>query len=42
MEILKWDIDELKSFDERTRKFMIMLGGLHPKSDIDRVCLAGK
>ena len=37
--ILKWNTDELKSLDRRTRKFMTMHGTLHPKSDIDRVHL---
>ena len=35
-EILKWNIDELKSLDRRTRKCMTMHGALHPKNDIDR------
>ena len=38
--ILKWNTDELKSLDRRTRKFMTMHGALHPKSDIDRVYLS--
>ena len=37
--ILKWNTDELKSLDRRTRKFMTMHGALHPKSDVDGVCL---
>ena len=40
--ILKWNTDELKSLDGRTRKFMTMHGALHPKSDIDRVYLRRK
>ena len=36
-EILKWDTDELKSLDRRTRKFVTMHRALHPKSDVDRV-----
>ena len=39
-EILKWNTDELKSLGRRTRKFMIMHGALHPKSDVDRVYLS--
>ena len=31
--ILKWNTDELKSLDRRTRKFMTIHGVLHPKSD---------
>ena len=38
--ILKWNTDELKSLDIRTRKFMTMHGALHPKSDVDRVYLS--
>ena len=38
--ILKWNTDELKSLDRRTRKFMTMHGALHPKSDISRVYLS--
>ena len=38
--ILKWNTDELKSLDRRTRKFMTMHGALHPKSDTDRVYLS--
>ena len=30
--ILKWNTDELKSLDRRTRKFMTMHGTLHPQS----------
>ena len=35
--ILKWNTDELKSLDRRTRKFIAMHGTLHAKSDTDRV-----
>ena len=38
--ILKWNTDELKSLDKRTRKFMTMHGALHPKCDVDRVYLS--
>ena len=31
--ILKWNTNELKSLDRRTRKFMTIHGVLHPKSD---------
>ena len=37
--ILKWNTDELKSLDRRTRKFITMHGALHLKSDVDRVYL---
>ena len=36
-ETLKWNTDESKSLDKRTRKFMTMHGVLLPKSDIDRI-----
>ena len=38
--ILKWNTDELKNLDKRTRKFMTMHEVLHLKSDIDRVYLS--
>ena len=38
--ILKWNTNELKSLDRRTRKFMRMHGVLHPKSDNNRVYLS--
>ena len=38
--ILKWNTDELKGLDRRTRKFMTMHGALNPKSDIDRVYIS--
>ena len=37
--ILKWNTDDLKSLDRRTRKFMKINGALHPKRDVDRVHL---
>ena len=40
--ISKWNTDELKSLDRRTRKFIKMHGALHLKSDIDRVYLSRK
>ena len=40
--ILKWNADELKNLDRKTRKFMKIHGALHPKSDIDRVYLSRK
>ena len=38
--ILKWNTENLKSLDRRTRKFKAMHGTLHPKSDIDKVYLS--
>ena len=40
--ILKWNTDELKSLDKRTRKFKTMHGAPHPKSDVHRVYLSRK
>ena len=40
--ILKWNKDELKSLDRRTRTFMTIHGALHPKSDVDKVYLRGE
>ena len=40
--ILKWNTDELKSLDRRTRTFMAMHGVPHPKSDVDKVYLSKK
>ena len=40
VEILKWNMNELKSLGRRTRKFMAVYGALHPKSDVDRVYLS--
>ena len=39
-EILKWNTDELKRLDRRTRTFMTIHGPLHHKSDVDRVYLS--
>ena len=38
--ILKWNKDELKSLDRKTKMFMAMHKALHPKSDVDRVYLS--
>ena len=40
--ILKWNADELKNLDRKTRRFMKIHGALHPKNDIDRVYLSRK
>ena len=40
--ILRWNTDELKSFDRRTRKSMTMHEALHPKSDVDRISVSRK
>ena len=38
--ILKWNTDELKTLDKRTRKIMAMHGVVHPKSDVDSLYLS--
>ena len=35
--IIQWKASELKDLDRKLRKAMMMYGGLHPKSDIDRL-----
>ena len=40
--ILKWNKDELKSLDRRTRMFMTIHGAVNPNRDIDRVYLRGE
>ena len=34
---LKWNRDELKQMDQRTRKLMTMHKALHPRDDVDRL-----
>ena len=36
---LKWTTDELKQMDQRTRKLMITHKALHPRDDVDRLCI---
>jgi len=40
--IIDWRENELKSIDRKTRKTMTMYGGLHPKSDVDRLYMKRK
>ena len=40
--IINWKVDELKQMDRTTRKTLTMYEALHPKSDIDRLCLKQK
>ena len=40
--IVDWTKEELRQFDRKTRKLLTMHGGLHPKSDIDRLYLPRK
>ena len=35
--ILKWTKEEMNNMDRMTRKKLTMYGGLHPKSDVDRL-----
>ena len=35
--IIQWKASELKDLDRKSRKTMTTYGGLHPKSDIDRL-----
>ena len=40
--IIQWKASELKELDRKSRKTMAMYGGLHPKSDVDRLYLKRK
>ena len=40
--IIQWKASELKDLDRKSRKTMTMYGGLHPKSDIDRLYVKRK
>ena len=40
--IIQWKANELKDLDRKSRKTMIMYGGLHPKSDVDRLYVKRK
>ena len=40
--IIQWKARELKDLDRKSRKTMTMYGGLHPKSDVDRLCMKRK
>ena len=35
--IIQWKTSELKDLNRKSRKTMTMCGGLHPKSDVDRL-----
>ena len=39
---LKWNRDELRRMDQRTRKLMTMYQALHPKDDVDRLYVPRK
>ena len=40
--IIQWKASELKDLDRKSRKKMTMYGGLHPKSDVDRLYVKRK
>ena len=40
--ILQWKESELKNVDRKSKKTMTMYGALHPKSDVDRLCIKRK
>ena len=40
--IIQWKASELKDLDRKSRKTMAMYGGLHPKSDVDRLYVKRK
>ena len=39
---LKWTRRELQQMDQETRKLMIMHEALHPRDDVDRLCVSRK
>ena len=39
---VRWRFDELKELDRKTRKFLTMHKGLHPKSDVNRLYVSRK
>ena len=39
---LKWTRNELQQMDQRTRKLMTMHKALHPRNDVDRLCVSRK
>ena len=40
--IVDWTKEDLRQFDRKTKKLLTMHGGLHPKSDVDRLYLPRK
>ena len=40
--IVKWNVDDLRSMDRKTRKVLTMHRGLHPRSDVDRLYISRK
>ena len=39
MNIVNWQINDIKKLDTKTRKFLTMYGMHHPKTDVDRLYL---
>ena len=39
---ISWRKCELQTKDRKTRKLFIIYRGLHPKSDVDRLCIPRK
>ena len=40
--IIQWKASEPKDMDKKSRKTMAMYGGLHPKSNVDRLYVKRK
>ena len=40
--VVDWNQNELQAMDRKTRKLLTIYGGLHPKSDVDRIYLDRK
>ena len=40
--IIQWKASELEDLDRKSRKTMMIFGGLHPKSDVDRLYVKRK
>ena len=38
--MVEWKTDGLKVLERKTRKMMTLYGALHPKTHLDRVCVA--
>ena len=41
-EIIQWKASDLKDLDRKSRRTMTIYGGLHPKSDVDRLYVKRK
>ena len=40
--IVKWNVDDLRSMDRKTRKLLTIHRGLHPRSDVDHLYVPRK